>query len=219
VKRRLMYLLLALVVALVAVEGSVWANVQERILYISPGSTLIAYGGDKVNPTLLPMKSFPKAPKALMMKPLAQTTRTLSDNNSQAYGDGYVDTYFNSTVYEGAGWKVWAEVEGNAVTSWSGTQPQYYSSKIKLDESWTFNGISVSVSSGGGIGFSTSGNTVCWSGEDDSGTSWSLNNSYSGIYGESWVALTSVRQSVMGTHYFESTHHYVSTMATDGCPG
>lgn len=218
-KRRLMYLLVALVVALVAAEGSVWANVQERVIYNSPGSVLIAYGGDKVDPRLLPMKSFPKTPKALMVEPLRQITRTISDDNYQAYGDGYVDTYFNSTVYEGSGWKVWAEVDGHSITSWSGTQPQYYSTKIRLDESWTFSGISVSVSTGGGIGFSTSGNTVYWSGEDDSGTSWSLSHYYSGIYGESRWALWSVRQSVNGSHFFESTHTYVSAMASDGCPG
>ena len=222
-KRRLMYLLVALVAALVAVEGSVWANVQERILYISPGSALIAYSGDKVKPELLPMRSFPKAPKALMVEQLTQVTRTLFDRQFTAYGDGEVVTSLDSIVNEGSGWwKVWAEVEGRSETDWTGTQPQYYSTKIRLDESWTFNGISVSVSTGGGIGFSTSGNTVYWSGEDDSGTSWALSNTYSGIYGESsgpFAALWSVRQSTNGSHFFIEDSAWVSAMATDGCLG
>lgn len=216
--RRLMYLLIGLAVALITVEGSVWASVQERVLYTSPGSTLIAYSGDKVKPELLPLRSLTKAPKALTVEPLAETTRTLYDDDYQPYGNGEVDTYFESTVYEGSGWKVWAEVDGHSMTSWSGTQPQYNSSKIRLDESWTFNGWSVSVSTSG-FGYSTSGNTVTWSGEDDSGTTWSLGHSYSGIYGESRWALWSVRQTSTGTHYFASTHEFVSTTATDGCPG
>jgi hypothetical protein len=199
-----MYLLAALLVTVIAVNGSALANVQERVIYISPGSALIAYGGDKVNPKLLPIKSFPKSPKALMVEPLTQVTRTLFDRQFTAYGDGDVVTSLDSIVNEGSGWwKAWAEVEGRSETDWTGTQPQYYSTKIRLDESWRFHGVNVSVSYPPGIGYSSSWDTVSWSGGDDSGTSWALSHTYSGIYGESsgpFAALWSVssRSTVIG---------------------
>ena len=184
-----------------------------NLLYSYPGNTLISYGGDKVKVDIDGYR-FPKV-EGPRVEPLA--IKTISDTQRTYYGDAYVETSFYSTVRCDIWWSLpqWAEVEGSSETGWWGTEPQFYSDKIKLDESWRFNGISVYVSFP--PGFSGSGNTVTWSGEDDSGTSYRLVHIYSGIRGESWVALTSVRQNSNGSHFFESTHTWVSANATDGC--
>jgi len=211
VKQRFMYLLVALT-AVILVGGSVLANTDERIIYSFPGNTLIAYGGDKTETVLSGRDSFPKA-GGEFVAPFA--TKIISDCQCTYYGNGYVETCFESTVRCDV-WgslPVWAEVEGESETAWWGTEPQYYSDRIKLDESWRFNGISVYVSFP--PGFSGSGDTVTWSGSDDSGTSYRLRHIYSGIRGESWVSLTSVRQNSNGSHKLGNT--WVSANATDGC--
>jgi len=190
------------------------AKVEERVIYSFPGNTLIALGGEKIqveiDRDLFPKFSPGPRPTAWVKQ------KTLYDSQSTPYGDGAVETWFESTVtYDVYTLPVWAEVEGEANTMWTGWDPQFYSDRIKLESSWTFNGISVYVSYP--PGFSGSGDTVTWSGEDDSGTAWRLTHIYSGIRGESWVGLTSVRQNTNGSHYFGSTHTWVSANATDGC--
>lgn len=211
-KRRLLYLLVVLVVALVAAEGSVWAHVEERIIYVLPGNALIAYGGDKTDTVLTPSGAFPRAGDS---SAASRGTKYLSDSQTTDYGNSYVETWFSSTVrYDAWTLPYWAEVERESNTAWWGTEPQLYSDVIRLDEGWTFNGISVYVSYP--PGFSSTGNTVAWSGEDDSGTAWKLRHIYSGIRGQSWIGLSSVRQSSNGSHYFSSDYTWVSANATDG---
>lgn len=200
--------------ALVIMSLSGLAQIEERVIYSFPGNTLIAFSGEKVrvkiDPGLFPKFSLDPRPTFWAKQ------KTLYDSQSTPYGDGAVKTWFESTVtYDAWTLPYWAEVEGEANTMWTGWNPQFYSDRIRLESSWTFNGISVYVSYP--PGFSGSGNTVTWSGEDDSGTAWMLTHIYSGIRGESWVGLTSVRQNTNGSHYFGSTHTWVSANATDGC--
>ena len=177
--------------AVAAIMSSLgFAKVEERVIYSFPGNTLIAFGGEKVR-VEIDRDLFPK------FSPGPQPTfwvkqKTLYGFKSTPYGDGAVETWFNSTVtYDAYTLPAWAEVEGEAHTMWTGFDPQYYSDRIRLESSWTFNGISVYVSYP--PGFSGFGNTVTWSGEDNSGTAWMLTHIYSGIRGESWFGLTSVR--------------------------
>lgn len=203
----------SLCAALAIMSLSGLAQIEERVIYSFPGNTLIAIGGEKVR-VKIDRDLFPK------FSPGPRPTfwvkqKTLYGFKSTPYGNGTVETWFESTVtYDAYTLPVWAEVEGEARTMWTGTYPQFYSDRIRLESSWTFNGIGVYVSYP--PGFSSFGNTVTWSGEDNSSNAWML-ILYSGIRGESWVGLTSVRQSTNGSHYFESTHTWVSANATDGC--
>jgi len=207
----MMFLLVGLF-ATIAVSPSAWARVEERIIYVLPGNALVAYGGDKTDTVLTPRGAFPRAGDS---SAASRGTKYLSDSQTTDYGNSYVETWFSSTVrYDAWTLPYWAEVEGESNTAWWGTEPQLYSDVIRLDEGWTFNGISVYVSYP--PGFSSSGNTVTWSGEDNSGTAWKLRHIYSGIRGQSWIGLTSVRQSSNGSHYFSSDHTWVSANATDG---
>jgi len=209
-----MYLLIGLAVALISVQGSVWASVQERIIYSFPGNTLIAYSGTKSKVVITERNAFPQTGGPSVT--LWGKTKYLYDSDSTPYGNGSVESWFNSTVlYDAWTLPYWAEVEGESNTAWWGTEPQIDSSRIRLDESWSFNGWSVYLSYP--PGFSSSGHTVTWSGSDDSGSAYRLRHVYSGIRGESWIALTSVRQSSNGSHYFSSDHTWVSANATGGC--
>jgi len=182
----------------------------DRVVYDRHGNVLILYGGDKTRTIvdIMPPTSG-----------MTDAVKTISDSQNTYYGNSYVKTYFTSTVECDIWWSypMWAEVAGSTTTAWYGTVPQYYSSEIRLDETWTFNGISVSVSYPSGVGFSGSSTTISWSGDDTSGTHWRMTHIFSGLRGESWVALTSVRQSSNGSHYFEDPNDWVSANATDGC--
>jgi len=186
------------------------ATKEEQVVYNRNGNALIFYGGDKTTTV---------ETQVLLPTELRSPTKTLSASRKTYYGNAYVKTQFTSAV-ECDIWfsyPLWAEVAGTTYTYWGGSDPQYYSSRIQLAESWTFNGVSVSVSYPPGVQFSGSSRTIEWYGEDTSGDHWMMTHIYSGLRGESWIALTSVRQGSYGSHYFETTSTWVSAYATDGC--
>ena len=141
-----------------------------------------------------------------------------SAQGSHPYGNGMVWTYYDNTHVrdERPTPTEQATIDGDTITFWSGTSPSYYSDQIELSESWKFHGLSVSVSVGSaGIGgnFQAYGDTVSWSSGwvNTAGWGWRLENVYSGVQGRSWLDLTSLDDSAMGSHRFGG--HYVTVWA------
>ncbi len=202
----LVCLAIAISFSLAAASGSG----SDRVVYNRNGNMLLLYGGDKS-----------RTIEDIIPSPIGLTraTKTISDSQTTYYGDRYVKTYFTSTVECDIWWSypMWAEVSGSTTTAWYGTDPQYYSSEIKLSEQWIFGGYSITLSYPGGVGFSGSSKTISWSAHDTSGNYWRMSHVYSGIRGESSVLLTSVRQNSLGSHKFNTTNTWVSAYATDGC--
>ncbi|OPY58267.1 MAG: hypothetical protein A4E55_01039 [Pelotomaculum sp. PtaU1.Bin035] len=146
----------------------------------------------------------------------ARTTsvRYLGDYEETDYGDGQVYSRQEGTATMTGGTYVQDVVtDGHTRTAWSGTSPQWYSSKIKLSESWKFNGISVTVSYP--PSFSGSGDTVTWEGEDTSGTHYTMDHYYNGVSGRSYVSLWSLTKRSTGSHYFSSTGAWVSAFCNE----
>ena len=102
-------------------------------------------------------------------------------------------------------------------TLWLGTQPQWNSSEIRLTDSWTYGGFSVSVSFPPGVGFTVAGNTVSWTGSDASGEVWGLQDMYYAIAAEG--LLNRFRQVSLGSHLFRnpSVSTWVNVSASASC--
>lgn len=120
------------------------------------------------------------------------------------FGNGIVTLRQNGERISHRGfWIVTRTVNGTTQTNWTGTQPQINSDQIKLNESWTFHGISVEVSIPPGVGFSRSANTVSWSAHDTSGAQWRMRHDYIGVQGGSNFALTGSTKAGTGSHRFQ----------------
>ncbi len=206
------------VLALVAVGALGTPTV--RVIYNHLGNALLVYGGDKqeggstqFSPESIAMDSGSSGILPFRMK-------HLSASKSKPYGDSYVYTAFDSTLLLWAQFDPirWVEVYGESETSWLGFVPQYYSSQITFAESWTFNGWAVSLSFPSGVGLSGSGKTVNWSASDASGAAWSMRHQYDGLRAESYLTLSSVRQSSAGSHMFirGGIREWVTTYASAG---
>jgi hypothetical protein len=181
-----------------------------EVVYNRRGNALVLFGGNKSRKPDL--ASF----RGTQTSQLEYAVFSMGDYDAEPYGNAFVRTEFESdVVYNGGVFKVWREVDGESETFWAGTSPQYNSSKIQLEESWRFSGVAVSVSVPGGVGFSGGGSTIRWSGSDTSGNHWWMGHTYSGLYAESYIFMSYVTQSSFGSHYFESTSWWVSTMASD----
>lgn len=208
-KSGMFVLLLLAVVALVAVGALGTPTV--RIIYSDKGNTLSVLSGDKSGVELPTAGGFPRASGHMA---LVFGTKHVSGIKITPYGDKFVSTSFDSFVEIGYRW---AGVYGTSQTLWLGTQPQWNSSAIKLTDSWTFTGFSVSISYPPSVGLSSSGNTVTWNGDDWSGEVWGLQDTYSGIEAEG--LLTGFRQVSLGAHFFKgpSISNWVTACARGSC--
>ena len=129
------------------------------------------------------------------------------------YGNAYVNARFNSHLDMDlpAGFATRVTVTyGSSRTAWLGSSPQYNSTKVKLEDRWTWHAITgVSISASGG-GIAVSGNSAYWSGGDRD--TWYLNHVYGGITGSS-MTLYKFSETATGSHFFQSTHTWVSASA------
>jgi len=174
-----------------------------RVIYDCNGNALIAYGGAKDQ---LPV---PSSSTSCSFEREASSTRSTTVSyhfgawKGKSYGDGAVITSFSSDADVVLDWFLDScEVSGNCITYWTGDDPQTLSSEIELSISWKFTSIITNVEApSGAVGYSTSSNTVYWSGDVGSGH-WALGAVYEGVYAEgSW--LVSVTQTSTGSHFFE----------------
>jgi len=210
--------LLLAVVALVAVGALGTPTV--RIIYNHLGNALIVYGGDKQGGEGIQFSTGSVSMDSGSSGIFSPRVKYLSASRSAPYGDAYVYTAFNSTLLLWTEFDPirWVEVYGESETSWLGVEPQFYSSQITFAESWTFNGWAVTLSFPSGVGLSGSGKTVNWSASDASGEAWSMRHQYEGLRAESYLTLSSVRQSSAGSHMFiiGGTRKWVTAYASAG---
>jgi hypothetical protein len=211
--RRWVTVCVVLVIALSAV--SALAVAKDKVLYDRDGNALVALGGAKGT---APARS---SSSAVSLTAVGGDYYFYMHAVKQiAYGDSYVRTEFWTDIWTGLAsvTEQWVDVSGDTTTSWLGTWPQYYSTKIRLDESWKFGGVSVSVTTAPGLGFSVSSTTVTWSG-DCAGDYWALTHTYSGVSAQGFL-VSSVRQNSNGSHFFRvgrsGSPEWVSANATKG---
>jgi hypothetical protein len=203
----------ACVLVAVLAAGVLAATVKKVINY-GNGNAVFLVGGEKPTHSLGLAEPL-TGPRTSAQLGSPYKTKTLATSKLTPYGDRYVVTSFCSTLYIGITC-AWAEVSGTSQTAWYGYVPQFYSSRIRLDEVWTFGGIGVSVSVPPGAGFSSSSRTATWSGDDSSGQTWMLGHKYSGIAASAFPFLTSINQASNGSHYFDSDHWWASANAKKG---
>jgi hypothetical protein len=192
--------------------SAVQAATTVKTIHYGPGNEVRLYGGDK--PLSISQPGFAMAAQSVSLASGWGAIKSLSATKSTYYGDSRVQTSFGDTIYVSVP-RQYIEVEGSTTTMWLGWNPQYNSSKISLGEVWSFGGIFVTVSASG-PGFSTASSSVSWSGDDTSGDNYGMGHVYSGISGQSLFPLTSVNHAANGSHYFDTTHMWVSANARKG---
>jgi hypothetical protein len=180
------------------------------VKHASPNSVLTVSGGPDKSEEAIELKE-----EIVLRAVEASIAETDIENNTQfpfdfsaplaPFGNGHV-TLRQSGVrisHDPNPWTVARTINGTTETNWTGTQPQWNSDQIKLNESWTFSGIFVTVSWPFGVGFSGSGNTVNWFAHDTSGNQWRMRHDYFGIEGRSSTALTGTTKAGTASHRFE----------------
>jgi hypothetical protein len=198
----------------IALSASVLAASVKKVIDYGNGNAVFLVGGEKPAHSLGLAEPLTSPRTSASLTP-PYKTKTLSAYKRTPYGDSYVATTFTSTIYIGITC-AWAEVEGTSFTAWYGYVPQFYSSRIKLDEVWTFGGFGISVSVPPGAGFSSSSRTATWSGDDSSGQTWKLGHKYSGVAASAFPFLTSINQASNGSHFFDADHWWASANAKKG---
>ena len=195
--------------------GGLAKQSDTEVIFDRNGNALIAYGGSKDKLPTFSSLTANQLDRISSTSRSADGTFELRKSKTKSFGNGHVGTEFHCDVDWGVEfWYVWREiVDGITITYWTGDVPQSLSDLIELDESWKFYGLSVSVSFSG-PGVSGSGNTIRFSGDDGgTGTHWYLAHIYAGYYAQSYIAMTSTRQTSAGLHRFNST--WVTASATD----
>lgn len=194
------------------------------VIHASPGSIVTVAGGPNKCEEALKLKeelvlqvlhsninatkvqSLPK--DGLVTESLFRDRQIMSFDSSAApasFGNGSVALTQQGVIIRDFpdAWTVTMSCSGTTQTLWSGTQPQFNSDQIKLNESWRFHGASITLNIPPGVGFSGSSETVSWSAHDSSGTQWRMSHDYSGVGARSNVALISMTKSGTASHRFQ----------------
>jgi hypothetical protein len=191
------------------------------VKHASPNSVLTVSGGPNKCEEALELKE-----EIVLDAVEASITETDIENNTRfpfdfsappaPFGNGHV-TLRQSGVHINFPFEIIhrRRVDGTTQTAWTGTQPQWNSDQIKLNESWRFHGIAVSVSVPPGVGFSAHADTVSWSAHDTSGTQWRMRHDYLGVEGRSAIAVTGITKAGTASHRFQGWR-WVSTSRSMG---
>jgi|GEM_PF-2446787 len=192
------------------------------VKHASPNSILTVSGGSDKSEEAIEIKE-----EIVLCAVEASIAETDIENNTRVpfgfsaprvpFGNGFVGLWqggerISHTPIVG---RMTRTINGTTETNWSGTQPQWNSDQIKLNESWTFHGIAASVSIPLGIGFSGSGNTVSWSAHDTSGNHWRMRHDYAGVQGGCYVFLTGSTKAGAASHRFQGLR-WISTNESRG---
>jgi hypothetical protein len=209
--RRSVYIICGILLAAAIVVVPALSARTEKVIYDDgKGNALIAHGGTKEVGGGGPTRASSHR-QAHDLSSAGQVSLAVTPEEhlipfhkwkETPYGDSAVTAEFWTDVWAGGTLELWAYAEGNTYTGWWGTVPQYYCDKIELGESWKFSGLSVTVSVPAAVGFSASGSTARWSGGYDGNDAYDLWHIYSGVEAQSWIWISSMRQSSSGSHFF-----------------
>jgi len=218
-KTHMVIVCLVVLVILGSIAILTTAKVEDmRVVYDRHGEALILYGGDKASP--LPeytLRSSARISHPGLLRYYASVN--LSDTDQESFGDGSVFTSFDSTAEYYDAWfgdEDWIEIDGETSTAWLGTEPQWNSDEIRLEESWTFefewlDYLQFPFSAD----WSESSDSIEYEHTDTSGDEWAMMHYYTSLFGMGRNP-NRVRQASTGTHKFTANGiQLISTTAHD----
>ena len=157
-----------------------------RVVYDRNGEALVLYGGGKESP--MPeytLRSSARTSPPRLLKYYGSVD--LSDIDQKSFGNSSVFTTFDSTAEYYDAWfgdEDWIEIDGETSTAWLGTEPQWNSTEIQLEELWTFTFDWLDyLQFPPGASWRETSSSIEYEHTDTSGNYWAMMHSYSSLFG------------------------------------